>query len=275
MANMIAIYALAILASTAYAIALSLIGIHLAARDRSMQALCAGQGAMFGTLVGIGLVQQFSEILENVAPFITAAIGSMLAFFLSEKFVGKKKSSRNTYFIAIFSILVAFSHLVSCIFPSLESHMAQRYFGDLATMSTQEGKVIIAVAILSLIFLFARCKALTRESFDSAILGYESLISPSFFGIIALVVIALSVQVLGFLFTMSCLFLPTAFAAHGNRSGLWQHIIFCILIAGVSTALGFILSLYVSHAPTVPVIVLTMLMMGVGTSGLSRWKVFG
>ncbi|MBP6217251.1 MAG: metal ABC transporter permease [Oligoflexales bacterium] len=274
MANMLAIYSLSIFASTIYAALLSVLGCHLAARDRSMQSLCIGQGAMLGALLGIGVAQQLgsSELQEAVYPFFTAVLASLLAFSFSEKFLGKKTASRNTYFASVFSVLLASSYLVSSLFPALEGHMAQRYFGDLATISDAEAMTVAGMGSLALALLFLKWKSITRDSFDAAILGREAITLTSLFGVLSMLVIALSVQVLGFLFTISCLFLPTTFMSRCSRPGLWRHVLSCLVVAGLSSATGFILSIYLSTVPTVPTIVLTMAVLASGAAWLHKLR---
>ena len=59
MQALLSIYAWTIAASTILGSALALLGVQLAARDRAMQTMCIGQGAMLGVLVGIGFFLGF------------------------------------------------------------------------------------------------------------------------------------------------------------------------------------------------------------------------
>ena len=257
---MISIYLLPILASALYAMALSFLGTHLAARDRSMQTLCVSQGAMFGTLIGIGVAQQWLHPQSSgvAYPFVISVCGSVVTFFASEAFLGKNSASKNTYFAAIFSLLVSLSYMASSLFPGLESHMAQRYFGDLATVSDGESKLIAAVALSTLVVVFWKWKTIAQESFDSAILGSQAIVLTSWFGLVSLVNIALSVQVLGFLFTISCLFLPTTIVSRKRSPGFWSHTRLCMLVSAGGTIFGFGLSIFYDSLPTVPAIVLSI-----------------
>lgn len=270
MASLIPMYSLAILGSSVFAALLAVLGSHLAARDRSMQSLCVSQGATAGTLLGIGLFQHLGEhdYGNQVYPLFFAFVGSIGTYWVSESILGLKASSRNTYFASIFAFLLSSSFLLSSIFPALEGHMAQRYFGDLATISDLEALIVLAMGVFGLGLFIGKWKSFSKGSFESAILGREVHRGSYFFGFLSIVILALSVQVLGFLFTVCCLYLPTSFGSKGVKPGLWFHFLFCTLVAALGTALGFTLSLMIGSVPTVPSIVTVMAVLGLLSTSL-------
>ena len=80
MSTLLAIYSVAIVASACLASGLALLGAQLATRDRAVQTLCIGQGAMFGVLLGIGLcqVRGLEGAAEEFTPFALAAVFAVL-----------------------------------------------------------------------------------------------------------------------------------------------------------------------------------------------------
>ena len=267
MIDLLSIYGLAVVASTILAAGLGLMGVHLAARDRAMQTMCIGQGAMLGVLLGIGLTQTvLSEQLDAVAPFILAILAAAGTFWLSESLVARKSASRNTHFIALFAVLLAGGYLVSALFPALESHMAQKYFGDLATVSQNQAWMTLLVGTVLLFCMVGLQKAVSRQSFEAAILGRERnpLAGGSgvWFALGTLVIIGFAVQIVGYLFTIACLFIPTSLAARSRRLGLTRHLILAGSVAALATATGFVASLYFSRLPTVPTIVAFTALLG-------------
>ena len=264
MEALLGIYALGIVASTALAAGLSLLGIQLAARDRAMQTMCVGQGAMFGVLVGIGLVQLASMNLAVQAslPIATGLLCSGVTFMVSEKIVTKRSAAINTHFAALFVALLASGHFISALVPSLESHMAQKYFGDLATLSQAEFGVMLGLGMLLIISLKGFERSVTRDSFQIAILGHNALTGRSniIFALSSLVVICICVQEVGFMFTVACLFLPTSLLSFRTRIGLGHHTAACAVTAAIACVCGFIISLWQTRLPTVPCIVTMMVL---------------
>lgn len=270
MLTLLQIYCWTILAGTIAAAALSLLGAHLAARDKAMQTLCVGQGASLGVLVGLGIVQSFEvghtighESYVHLGPFASAALFSLGTFQLSEVMVRNKDASKSTIFLALFSCLLAMGYLTTALFPALESHMTQIFFGDVATLSNTDS---VLTSILSLIVfgtLVVRWRPLSNESFEAATFGTlrspNSTAHPLLFHVIALVTLCFSVQFLGFLFTIACLFLPTALLRFRFEKRLRKHFLFAIGVSASSTFLGFLMSLSASRLPTVPTIVAFMM----------------
>ncbi len=263
MSSLLAIYALPLAAGSCFAVGLSILGGHLAARDKAMQTLCIGQAATLGILFGIGLIHGVMETESSLhySPVVIGFLFSLMAYSFGEWTVRKVTTSRNSYFAAIFVSLLAATSLLSVVLPGLENHLSQVFFGDLATLSDRDSLVMLVASLLTLAFLLIFAKKFTNGSFETAIFGYESGGARGF-NLFALFVIALSVQFLGFLFTASCLFLPTTLLREGTGKELNRHFITCALIAGSSAALGFLLSLNWERLPTVPVIVAVMIVLG-------------
>jgi ABC-type Mn2+/Zn2+ transport system permease subunit len=262
MGTLLQIYWLPILASIALSVGLAQLGAQLAARDRAMQTLCIGQGAMLGVLAGIGIAQVLGvgELAEAIVPFVLAVFAAIGTFAVSERLVAHKSASRNTHFAALFAALLAGGYLVSALFPALENHMAQKYFGDLATISQPEAWSTLLIGSALSAWLTIRASAVTRESFAASILGGNPYATAGgrIFALVALAAICFSVQIVGFLFTTACLFIPTAIAAASRRVGLRHHLTAICISSGAAAAIGFLLSLYLTRLPTVPAIVAVM-----------------
>lgn len=99
------------------------------------------------------------------------------------------------------------------------------------------------------------------ESFEKSITGSEHNGRAPFstFDIITLVTLCFCVQTVGYLFTIACLFIPTAVASRQLQAGLLRHLWFCGLTAFVASGAGFFLSLESTRLPTVPTIIAVML----------------
>lgn len=276
MADLVSLYFWTILAGLAAAPALAILGAQLATRDRAMQSLCVGQGAMLGVLLGIGILHQFEgSTLGALGPFASAILLSALTVLATDRLATKRIASKNTIFAFVFALLLAGGSLVSSLFPALESHMAQVYFGDLATLTVLDSKITFFASIVCLALLLFWSGVFSNQSFELAMFGASisrrsGSRSAKGFQVITLVMLCLSVQFVGFLFTISMLFLPTALMNYLTTKGLRLHLSLCVLVSAVSTIVGFLFSLYYTRLPTVPAIVLVMFVMSLMLIGGDR-----
>lgn len=269
MKELMALYAWAFPASFVFAGALALVGGHLAARNREMQTLCVSQGAVFGVLLVIGLIhltgghEDETQLLPTLGAFTSAA-----ATFLSTNLVVRAQPQRKgAIYVSTFALLVAVGYLTTALFPALESHMSQAYFGDLATMTARDSIAALLIALLALAFLTVFWKSITNHSFEIAYFGSASgprtrRLGGILFDGVTLFLIAYGIQTLGFLFTISCLFVPTTLLSLSKKAGLKSHLWLSFLIAAFAAPVGLVLSLKYSRIPTVPMIVLLLFALG-------------
>jgi zinc/manganese transport system permease protein len=265
--ELLRLYVWAILGGVLAAMTLGFLGAWIAARDRAMQTLCLGQGATLGVLVGLGLLP-FTHLEGEVGhffPFLIAVAFSAGTYLLSERMVLGRSASKNTFYSFLFATLLALAYLVSSLFPALESHMAQVFFGDLATLNDHDAAKTVGLALVGMGLLLYRWKAFSNQAFEAAIFGVGRQERPGkrrlLFKGISFVAICFSVQYLGFLFTMACLFVPTSLVSFVGGLGLRRHLAMSSGLATAATLGGFVLSLQYTRLPTVPTIVVLMLIL--------------
>jgi len=267
------IYWLPILAGVLASIFLSHLGIHLATRDRAMQTLCVSQGATFGVLLGMGLIPfvTHSESALHFGPIFFAFAAAVATSLFGESVGTRHTTSRNTYFTSIFAVLLGAGYLITALFPSLENHLTQIFFGDLATLSNAESILVGIVSSLLAALLISRWRMFANGSFEVAALGEETNgAHRKLFQWISWLGLCISVQYLGLLFTLTLLFLPTVILRRNSNPNLRSHLISVPILAAVSTLSGFLVSLQFSRLPTVPTIALTVLVIGIGNRVLRR-----
>ncbi len=246
-----------------------MVGAQLAARDRAMQTLCMGQGASLGVITGLGLVHYFdwSDTSHIYFPFFSGVLFAVFTYLYSEKKLSLGMSSKSTFFVYAFAVLMATGYLVGSLFPGLETHLSQIYFGDLATMTLKDVELCLFLCVPCLAYLVSYWKVTSNRSFEIAMFGdnfghqtekFHSIL----FQVVAILLLSFSVQIAGLLFTLTCLFLPTGMLALFPKKGLTRHLKSSFLLAAVSSVAGFLISLNWSRFPTVPTIVLTMVGLG-------------
>jgi zinc/manganese transport system permease protein/iron/zinc/copper transport system permease protein len=221
-----------------------------------------------GTVIGLALTvlfrsQKFHLEESSIIPLITSFISALLFYTLCETLISYKWPSRNTYYVGIFGLLMAVTYSIISLVPGLETHMAASYFGDLALASNSDSIIMAAIGLIAIFFFKFTWRQVTAWSFDTVIFGIQSQRKSDrtlqvIFVSVSLVTIAASIQLLGFLFTVSCLFLPAMILTRTQKRlrGLKAR-----LVSGsaLGVALGFILSLWHGQLPTVPAIGICLL----------------
>ncbi len=272
MLGLVLIYGWTIGAGCTVSSVLALVGVQLAARDRAMQTICVGQGALVGVLLGLGLFQPFDiPILTSVGPMSLALVFSGATYLLTDRWVANRAASKNTLFAVLFASLLSAGYLISSIFPALENHLAQVYFGDLATLTEGDSKISLALSAVALFFLVRNWASFSNESFEWALFGSppstRKLTSPWVFRFLSLLVLSFSVQYVGFLFTTAMLFIPTGLLSLSKIQGLRRHLVLSVVLAVLSALVGFLISLALTRLPTVPTIVAVLVASGLTVLG--------
>ena len=252
--QLLLLYAWSIPAAVLFGCALSVVGAHLVARNREIQVLCLSQGAVFGVLVSIGMVHLLATHANESRwiPSLSGLAASGITYLFSEWIVQRRPHRKNSIYVTLFIFLTTGGHLVTALFPALDSHLSQAYFGDLATLTLDDAKVAVFIAVPVLLYFVSKWRPLTNESFLTAFFGDGK--SSLSFTLSTLVLIAFSIQALGFLFTVACLFIPTTVLGTMNRPGIRLHFWLSGIISAVCIPLGFGLSLEFTRLPTVPLI---------------------
>lgn len=258
--ELLQIYSWSLPASIVMAIVLALIGAQWIAREKSSQIFVLGQASSLGIVLGL----TFNLLWQHDVHFLNLFSGlilGVLTLLFSEKWV-ESKSDRHHIYLTLFVLFMALTYLITAVTPSLETHMAAAYFGDLAVMSTAGAQFSLTLGALLLALLLWKWRELTQKSFK---IVNRSLVAKNrwdfFFDFSSLLVSTVAIQNMGYLFSMGSLFIGTSFASRVSRN-LKDFTLRVIFIAGTGTALGFCLSLLSTSLPTVPCILLTQICVG-------------
>lgn len=257
--------------------ALALVGAQLAARDQSVQTLVTSQAASLGVVLGLALDAWLGRSHSHpheisLLPLSTGLIVAALAFVGCARAIPSHWPSHNSYFIGLMAVLMALSHMVMSTVPSLESHIAHSFFGDASLASNFEAGVVAGLGVLITALLLSVWYKVTANSFEHATFSGQFLpfrpVEPLFL-ITALVMVVASVQFLGLLFTLACLFIPALVLKH-SQSSLRNLAIKLVFSACVGSALGFLFSLEQGRLPTVACITLGLVLIGGGVAAVGR-----
>lgn len=261
--ELLQIYKWSLPASIVMAGTLAMIGAQWTAREKSAQIFVLGQGSSLGIILGLIL----NILLGTDYHGLSLAIGLSLGWLtlLISDLVATSRTDRNHIYLTLFVLFLSLTYLLTALTPSLESHIASSYFGDIAVMSDAGAKACLGVGLFFGLFTLKTWRHLSKVSFQ---LVNHSWIHHSkankLFDVGTLLVTTMAIQSMGYLFTIGSLFISTSFAAQrsANLTSFTQRILF-ISVSG--SALGFVVSLFSTNLPTVPCVLLGQMMMGIIT----------
>lgn len=262
--ELISLFFLTICSGLISSLNLSLIGSQLASRGQSVQSMVLAVGMSLGIILTMGLSHNLDEQHSfHLLPILGGVFFGISLLLLTQLISKKIQGNKSSYFISIYAILLALTHLVTNIIPGLETHMAQNYFGDIAVMSDEENYINLVISGISLIILLKFWNKISFVSFQTAIFGgsfwqIHSKKINLIFWFLSILVLIMSIHFLGFLFSLALLFIPSALLSKKEKS-LRFFTIQLLLLASISEITGFILSLYFGNLPTTPVIILSLL----------------
>jgi len=257
--DLLLLYWPTILAAIATGTTLSVVGALLVTRQAAVQTLAVSQSAGLGVSLGLLISEVFfpeGHIEHTTLPLFFGLAVSAGGFALTE-YAARHSHTQTVIYLSAFAFFWGLSQLLIGFFPVVESHAAALYFGDLVTLT--EGEILFFLSLASgiSIYLFCFWKALSARAFLSAILDeplrLRSRMDLGFYGV-SLALVCLSVQLLGLLFTLCALFLPTAVYSFSRQVGVGQHLRKVAVSAGFSSGAGFLLSLAEPRLLTTPTI---------------------
>ncbi len=258
--ELLSIYKWSIPAAVLMAGVLALVGAQWTAREKSAQIFVLGQGASLGIVIGLIINLLLGTDIHGLNLFFGLSLGWITLLF-SDLLI-QTRSSRNHIYLTLFIFFLALTYLLSYVTPALETHIASSYFGDLVVMSDQAAIGSLIAGLLFGTFTLYHWRRLSLISFQMA---NQSLItqglSNRIFDLGTLLITTMSIQSMGYLYTMGSLFIATSFAASRSRN-LHSFVTKVVVISFAGSALGFMVSLLSTSLPTVPCVILGQLLMG-------------
>lgn len=300
MIDLLTMYSYSLVAIVIVAAALALVGSQIAARQSITESLVISQASAFGVSCAVALPAWLAFSYRSVSTpagvellaatkaglalpavkFIIGLVITALVVRLCRGIMGLSAhaalsvaasggpESRNTFFIGIFVALTALTFLLTAVSPALEAHVVAAFFGDPTFISPGEASAIAVLAAIVCGFMAWQWRAISCWSFELATFGAPPLgarlnRSQWGFGIAVLVLLYSAVVLMGLLFTLSCLLIPTILIAPACRNNAtFSRAIAPVAILGAAG--GFIFSLWEGSLPTTPCITLGLAISGLG-----------
>ena len=249
MSDLLLMYWPAIASATLTGAALACLGAFLLTRQVAVQTLAVGQGASLGLLIGLVVVSfgvvHDDHLEHTIWPLFLGVAGGALTSFCST-WAARRAASKAGVFVAIFALLWALGQLLTGFFPAVASHASSLYFGDIVTLGQSEALLFIALSTLALSYFGLQWRALSDRAF---LLALQDEAPPPrgggewMFFLVSIALLCLSIELLGLLFTLASLFLPSMVLSRGGAPGVGKHLAFSTLGGGLAALAGFVVSL--------------------------------
>jgi ABC-type Mn2+/Zn2+ transport system permease subunit len=273
MTELFLLYWPTILAAALTAAALSEAGALLVTRQSGVQALPVSQAAGLGVSLGLLIVQTMlgdGHLEHTVVPLACGLVSAALGYALTEK-IARRSHSKTVIYLGAFAIFWSLTQLLSGFFPAIESHSSALFFGDVVTLTTGESIFFAVLASVSALYLALSWKAQAYRAFLHSILEEPTQSAADYsYYLVSLLLLCFSVQLLGLLFTLSALFLPTAVYSFSSRIGAGRHLWRAAFCAFLAAGLGFLASLAEPRFLTTPLIAVFLGLFPLAHLGVER-----
>lgn len=274
MLELLLIYKWSIISGVIVGSTLALVGAQLASRNESIKSFLLSQSAALGILIALMIeiiVAPEHQHELGLFPIFMGFIIASVMFYIFDHFQKLNGRFKNSYFLSIFVVFLAIESICIALVPNLDSHSKNSYIGDISLVTNIEAQFISVFAFLCFVFVWKKWIQIThisfmKNTFDQYISSSDQKKLNSIFTFITIALITLSVELLGMLFTLSCLFIPIVVLSGKNIPIVKiKSLLSIAATTGVTT--GILSSFSMMKLPTVPAITIFMV---ISTFILSR-----
>jgi manganese/zinc/iron transport system permease protein len=239
---------------------LSLSGRFILLRRQVLWVMCLAQAASCGFFVAaafFGSMDGWEFQLATLFAVGMVVITVGVIAFLSQK-EAFFKCDPSQYLLGVFLILICVQHLVAASSSSMQLHVMQRFMGDLATLDENKAALLAFIAVFTFIALIVLHHHLLKHHLRSCLLQNDSKNVrklDTLLIVLFLLVLVLSVEAMGLVFTLSFTHLPALIFL--NLKSPSQRIqVFIVASVSGGIVLGFLLNELMPYLPTAPLLVL-------------------
>ncbi len=239
------------------AIIAPIIGIFLVLRRYSLIADTLSHVSLAGIAIGI---------LFGLNIIITALITTILASLGIEKLRNSKKIYGESALALFLSGSLALAIVILSLAHGFNSNLFNYLFGSIVTVTQNNIRIILGLAIIVVVLLVIFYKELVYISFDedaAKVSGVPIKTINTILIVLSAITISLSIPVLGVLLISALMVIPVITALQFKR-GFTKTIIYAEVISVFSVILGIFLSFYLNLS-TGGTIVLIMFAIFLGT----------
>lgn len=261
MIELLLIYKWSIISGIIVGSTLALVGAQLASRNESIKSFLLSQAAALGILIALMIemiIMPEHQHELGVFPMILGFITASLMFYIFDHLKKLNSRFKNSYFLSIYVVFLAIESICVALVPNLDSHSKNSYIGDISLVTNIEAQFISAFALIIFIFIWKKWLQVThisflKNTFDQYIHSSQQKKLNRYFTFATIALITLSIELLGMLFTLSCLFIPIVILSGKNIPIIKIRSILTFAVTlGVTS--GVLASFGMMKLPTVPAI---------------------
>lgn len=239
-----------------------LLGVFIVVRRLSLIADALSHVTLAGIAGSLYLSQTFTALalLNPLYLGIVAAVGGSM---LIERLRRLYKHFEELAIPIIMSAGLGMSAIFISLAQGFSTDLFSYLFGSVSAVGRQDLYVIIAIAIVVLVFIYLVYKELFVLSFDDEYAkasGLPTKVIHTIFMIITALVIAASMRIVGILLVSSLITLPVAASIRIAKS-FKQTIIYSIVFGELAVIIGLVSAFYLNLAPGGTIVVTSIIIL--------------
>lgn len=239
-----------------------LLGVFIVVRRLSLIADALSHVTLAGIAGSLYISQSFVG-LATLNPIYLGIVASVSGSMLIERLRRLYKHYEELAIPIIMSGGLGVSAILISLASGFNTDLMSYLFGSVSAVSRQDLYVVLAVAIIVFIFLFAFFKELFVLSFDEEYAKASGLPAKwvhFLFMIVVALVIAASMRIVGILLVSSLITLPVA-AAMRMAKGFKQAIMYSIIFGELAVVIGLVSAFYLNLAPGGTIVVTSIIIL--------------
>lgn len=239
-----------------------LLGVFIVVRRMSLIADALSHVTLAGITGGLLLNQQFVA-LSFLNPIYFGIAASVFGSVLIERLRALYKHYEELAIPIIMSCGIGLSAIFISLANGFTTDVMGYLFGTVSAVSMQDLWIIIAIALIVLLFLGLFFKEMFVLSFDEEYAkasGLPAKMIHFLFMVVVALTIAASMRIVGILLVSSMITLPVA-SAMRLAKGFKGTIIYAVLFGELAVIVGLILAFYLDIAPGGTIVVTSILIL--------------
>ena len=239
-----------------------LLGVFIVVRRLSLIADALSHVTLAGIAGSLYLSQSFAG-LALLNPIYLGIVASVSGSILIERLRLLYKHYEELAIPIIMSGGIGLSAILISLASGFNTDLMSYLFGSVSAVSRQDLYVVLAIAVVVIIFLILFFKELFVLSFDEEYAKASGLPAKwihLLFMIVVALVIAASMRIVGILLVSSLMTLPVAAAMRLAR-GFKQAIIYSIVFGELAVIIGLVSAFYLNLAPGGTIVVTSILIL--------------
>lgn len=239
-----------------------LLGVFIVVRRLSLIADALSHVTLAG-IAGSLYLSQSVAALAFLNPIYLGILASVSGSVLIERLRRLYKHYEELAIPIIMSGGIGLSAIFISLASGFNTDLMSYLFGSVSAVSRQDLLVVVAIAIIVILFLVLFFKELFVLSFDEEYAKASGLPAKSvhlLFMIVVALVIAASMRIVGILLVSSLMTLPVA-AAMRLAKGFKEAIILAIVFGELSVLIGLISAFYLNLAPGGTIVVTSIIIL--------------